>query len=124
MSYAFATKPGGQEVEIAGVGQLAANGKSTLLLERASLVMPELADKNGKALSGQALAAAARRYADSTGLVVVNTDKKASTEKKGGAKRSPANTTPATATPADQTPDSQALPGTATGGAAPTGKEA
>lgn len=126
MSYAFATKPGGQEVEIAGVGQLAANGKTTLLLDRASLVMPELADKNGKALGGQSLAAAARRYAESTGLVVVSTDtKKATVEKKGAAKVSrPASTTPADQTPADQTPDSQALPGTVTGGAAPTAKEA
>lgn len=63
-----------QDVEIAGVGRLAAFGKGGISVKRAaeSRRMEEFLDKDGEPLSGKTLASAAEEFAEARGLVIDN----------------------------------------------------
>ena|SRR5215203_4857460 len=100
MALVFKTaKDAPQTVEISGVGVLGAEGKGGRPVSEAALVMAELQkrddqgrlvldeDENPVPLSGKALEAAAKKYADANGLEVVNVaeDKLAALAEESGA---------------------------------------
>jgi hypothetical protein len=68
----FKTRKGAPAVEINGVGLI--DDDHSVPLDRAALVMGELQDKNGRPLTGTALRAAAKRWAEAVGLQVAGED--------------------------------------------------
>lgn len=70
MASAFKTAKGESAREIIGVGIVDENGTNGVTLEQAAIVMSELQDAQGAPLTGSALTAAAKKWADAVGLTV------------------------------------------------------